>query len=170
MMPMPPTISEMLAIADSSSVITSVVPCAAFASSAWLRTAKSSGSLGARPCASRRMARASACALAMSWGVNVLARICGMNVRPASRVCTVVYGARTTSSWSAPSAVCPLGASTPTIVNGTSRRRICCPTASPSGKRFSATVRPSTATLRVALRSDASKNAPDSSGQSRIVT
>ena len=43
MMPMPPTSSEMLAIAASSSVITSVVPDAACARSVWFLTVKSSG-------------------------------------------------------------------------------------------------------------------------------
>ncbi len=168
MIPIPPTTSEMLAIAASSIVITCVVPCAAAAISLWLRTVKSSGSFGASRCEARRIARISSCAAGISSGENVLARIWGMKARPARRVRTVVYGARMTSSWSPPSAVWPLGASTPITWTGTSRTRSCWPTASPFGNRFSATVAPSTTTLRMARTSLSWKKTPSCTGQSRI--
>jgi len=56
MIPIPPTSRDMLAIAARSSVITSVVPCAASARSDWLRTVKSASSQLARPWDSRMIA------------------------------------------------------------------------------------------------------------------
>ena len=38
-----------------------------------------------------------------------------MRVLPDSRVCAVVYGTSTMSSWSCPPAFCPFVASTPTM-------------------------------------------------------
>jgi hypothetical protein len=66
MIPMPPTSSEIDAIAASSSDMTSVVPCAASASWSWLRMVKSSSSAVPSACDSRMIARISCCAAGRS--------------------------------------------------------------------------------------------------------
>ena len=71
-----------------------------------------------------------------------------MRTLPLRRVCAVVYGTSTTSSWSCPPAFWPFAASTPTTVNGTLPIWICARPDRCPGKRFFATVAPSTATLR----------------------
>lgn len=116
--------------------MTCVVPDAAAAISDWLRTVKSSASPGSSLWLSRSTPRTSSCAATTSSGVAVLPMICVMKLRPESRVCTVVYGASTTSSWSRPSAVCPLAASTPMISNGSLRTRSCWPTGSVPGEEL----------------------------------
>ena len=97
MMPMPPTSSEIDAIAASSPDITFVVLDAAVAISVWLRTVKSS-SAPLSLCASRMIPLISSCASVIADASAALARICPMRTLPLSRFCAVVYGTRMTSS------------------------------------------------------------------------
>ena len=105
----------------------------------------------------------------MSRSDAVLARICGMNERPDSAVCAVVYGISTTSSESLPLAVCPFGASTPTTVNGTLRICISCADRIGAGeevarRRSCRAPRPCASTRT----SSSAKKSPDAVCQSRM--
>jgi hypothetical protein len=168
MMPMPPTTSDIDAIAASRPDITDVVLVAAAAISVWLRTVKSSGESPSL-CVLRMMSEISDCAAGMSPGENVLTRIWPSLTFPLSRFCAVVYGIRTTSSWSVPVALWPFGASTALTVNGTWPIWICAPTASTPGKRLFATVAPRSAILRAAFTSVSSNRSPEVAAQSRMV-
>ena len=113
MMPMPPTSSEIEAIAASNIVITFVLLAAVWARSFWFLTVKSS-LVPSVLCASRKIEVISSSAGAMSCELLVPARIWGMKLRPDSAVDAVVYGISTTSSESLPLAFCPFTDSTPT--------------------------------------------------------
>ena len=90
MMPMPPTTSEIDAIAASRPVITDVVLVAAAAMAVWSRTVKSSASLEPSWCDSRMSTESSWMAAGICSGELVLARIWPRKLRPARRSCAVV--------------------------------------------------------------------------------
>ncbi len=89
MIPIPPTRSEMLAIAARRSVITSVVAVAVSARSVWSRIVKSSASPSVSSWLSRMMARASASAEAISAREAALARIWAMKLDNVRIGCTL---------------------------------------------------------------------------------
>ena len=68
--------------------------------------------------------------IAVICSFAVLARICGMNVRPDNVCDAVVYGISTTSSESLPLAVWPFGDSRPTTLKTALRIWISPPTGS----------------------------------------
>ncbi len=83
------------------------------------------------------------------------------NWLPDSFFITVVYGAKTWSSWFMPPPPAPLRVMTPSTLNGWLRMRIWTSVGSmPSPKRLSATLAPSTQTLAADLTSSAVKNVP----------
>ena len=80
---------------------------------------------------------------------------------PDSFFMTVVYGAKTWSSWFMPPAAAPLDAMTPRTRNTWFRTRICTSVGStPSPKRLVATLAPSTHTFAAAFTSSGLKNEP----------
>src|SRR5512143_1898631 len=72
------------------------------------------------------------------------------------------------SSWSFPIVLPPFFSRTPTTLTGTFFTRITAPTGSESGKRFSFTELPSTATFVAERTSDSEKNDPDAMFHDRM--
>ncbi len=174
MMPMPPTSSDTEATAPRSSVSTRLAASCACKISVRLRIVNGSSAPGCTFMRCRSSSLIFSSIAFMSAPSAVLTEIvptrrCLPCVWPSTRLRAVEIGISTMSSWSWPSAFCPLRSSTPITSSGTLRTRITSSTGSASPKSCCAVVSPISATLPAPLISFGSNRRPDASGQSRAI-
>ena len=172
MMPMPPTISEMAAVAPSSRLKMFCVSVRVRMNSAMLRTWKSSGVPRRTWRRERSRVSISLCASLISsaeaTSTMMRLRLSGtVFSAPNRRRRAVETGTTAVSSWSVPKPDWPFGASSPITVKGTFMTRTCWPMTGPSANSSRAVVAPRMITLAADLISASVKLRPSVSAQSR---
>ena len=172
MMPMPPTMSDTDATAARSSDMVREDSARDSNASTWLRIQKSFSWLGRRRCLWRSSSRISFSAIETSSGDRTFTAI-ALTSRPLSARSPNTFfragaiGIMTRSSWSHPPMEYPLACSTPATLKGTRLMRMTEPVGSWPGKRFWATVLPTSTTLELLRNSSAAMLFPLSRLHSR---